>query len=235
MSIRLPYQDGYQRYNEKCGVEVGHEVRLAVGVVREDSLRKAVSTTSCTSIQSAITPTLARKLDAVHRNTVRNSNSSPTIRLYFPSLPRNPFALPDPRALAPSPIVLRSLSSAASNRSATLPGTGGSRLAIVIVRWPDKSASNPGIRITKVGRLCSGLWRESAHDRIREVPIASGSCRCLHGRIKILICRVVGKESQMRQEQVRRYRLACWWITRGGQPDTLSEARSPEPSCHVGI
>jgi len=39
----LADQDGYQRDDEECGVEVGYEVRFAIGVVREDRLADEVS------------------------------------------------------------------------------------------------------------------------------------------------------------------------------------------------
>lgn len=154
---------------------------------------------SCHTLSVALT--LAKKFDAVHKKTVQNSNSNPTALLHRPSLPKNPFALfPDPLTLAPSPTVLRSLSSDASKRSATLPGTGGSRLAIVVARvvFPECSLSH-----LKLVNTHGGLWREGSLDGIRKVPVAFGT-RSLHAPNNKPRSR--SKNRSERILRVRRYR-----------------------------
>ena len=75
------YQDRHERYDEECGVEVGNEIGFAVGVVREDRLRVRNQLHRSHLYHTvAHSLTLAKKFDAVHRTTVRNSNSSPTSR-----------------------------------------------------------------------------------------------------------------------------------------------------------
>jgi hypothetical protein len=86
----LADQDRYEGDDEEGRVEVGDEVRFAVGVVREDRLLKIVSLrsrdVSYRDDARRFYLTLARKLETVQRKTVTNKSSKPTERLHLAHL-----------------------------------------------------------------------------------------------------------------------------------------------------
>jgi hypothetical protein len=84
----LADQDWYEGDDEEGRVEVGDEVRFAVGVVREDRLEHMISLSSRRMCLKGLGDflTLARKLETVQRKTVTNKSSKPTERLHFAHL-----------------------------------------------------------------------------------------------------------------------------------------------------
>lgn len=128
-------QDRYERDDEEGRVEVGDEVRFAVGVVRKDCLADMVSL-HLRSVSQRVTRslTLARKLETVQRKTVTNKSSKPTERLHFAQLEAFTF---QPPGVSCSCVVEVAFPRGFSKACAALAGIGGSRLAMMCCR--DKS------------------------------------------------------------------------------------------------
>lgn len=70
--------------------------------------------------------TLARKFDTVHRNTVKNKSSNPTMRLHFAHVACFPFQLRNPCSSS----TVSCENKGDSKTCALFAGIGGSRLAI---------------------------------------------------------------------------------------------------------
>ena len=127
-------QDRYERDDEEGRVEVGDEVRLAVGVVRKDCLADTVSL-HLRSVSQRVSRslTLARKLETVQRKTVTNKSSKPTERLHLAQLEAFTFQ----PGVSCSCVVEVAFPRGFSKTCAALAGIGGSRLAMMCCR--DKS------------------------------------------------------------------------------------------------
>ena len=111
------YRD--QGYDKEGRIDVGHKVRLAIRVVGEDGLEVGQHAEALVSIPMRM-HTLARKLDAVHRNTVRPSNDNPITLLHE----RHLFEV---NALL-ARLAGRSSSTSAAKPPAAATGIGGSML-----------------------------------------------------------------------------------------------------------
>jgi len=91
MLVRYPEKYREQRYGEKCSVDICYKVRFRVGVIRKYILSRISLAPAHSHRRCSLT--LARKLDAVHRNTVTSRRNIPRVRRAICSNP-NPALKP---------------------------------------------------------------------------------------------------------------------------------------------
>lgn len=166
------YHHGYERECKYGGVDIYEKEGFTVGIVGEDVLSKGPDESVFLVAPSQIKgleggkyepPTLARKLETVHKKTVSSNNTIPNVRLATPINPN--FALsPDLELLLPLPLPLPVVSPSEDSddvraRSCTL--VLSTEYDLLLARGGDEVGESGGDEDTETSSLCCkrrGCW-----------------------------------------------------------------------------